>query len=39
MNWFMKDWGKAQMEGSNSMKYFLGIDSVSVEVENALAKI
>ena len=35
----MENRGKAQLEGSSSMKYFLGIDSLSVGVENAQAKI
>ena len=39
LNYVMKVWGKARLENSNSMKYFLGIDSLSVGLEKAQAKI
>ena len=34
----MKGWRKVRLEDSNLMKYFLGIDSLSVGLENAQAK-
>ena len=36
---FIENCRRAQLKDSNSMKYFLEIDSLSVGVENAVAKI
>ena len=39
LNNFIENCRGAQLQGSNLVKYFLGLDSLSFGVENALAKI